>query len=87
MGISAGRSNRALSPTSPAAAALDSSMGALDSSMGGYRGGEETMEESGFGEGVVDREEVLGRYRRLREISRNHGDAILTHVSKKALFY
>ena len=41
------------------------------------------MEKSTFGEGEVERAEVITRYRRLRELSRKHGDAILKRLPKK----
>ena len=78
MGMSAGRPHGAPSPMSAAAVALDAPMG-------GRRGGRGTIEEGGFGEGVVDREEVLAWYRRLREISQDHGNAVLKRVPKKTL--
>ena len=42
-------------------------------------------DKSNFGEGVVERAEVLPRYRRLRELSREHGNAIIKKLPKKTL--
>ena len=49
----------------------------------GIRGG--VMDESTFGEEEVEREEILKRYRRLRELSRKHGDAIIKRLPKKSV--
>lgn len=43
------------------------------------------MDRSTFGEGEVERAEVITRYRRLRELSRKHGDAILKRLPKKTV--
>ena len=45
----------------------------------------EPMEGPAFGEGVVNREEVLERYRCLREISRTHGGQVLKAIPRKVL--
>ena len=45
------------------------------------------MDKSTFGEGEVERTEVLMRYRRLREISRKHGNAILDRLPKKTVLH
>ena len=45
------------------------------------------MDKSTFGEGEVERTEVLMRYRRLREISRKHGDAIVERLPKKTVLH
>lgn len=45
------------------------------------------MDKSAFGEGEVERTEVLARYRRLRELSRIHGHAIVDTLSRKALLH
>ncbi|MEE8246094.1 MAG: hypothetical protein V3S87_02400, partial [Alphaproteobacteria bacterium] len=42
-------------------------------------------DKSNFGEGVVERAEVLTRYRRLREFSRKHGNAIIKKLPKKTV--
>ncbi len=42
-----------------------------------------SAEEWGMGEGVVDRAEVLARYRRLRKISREHGNEVLGRIPRK----
>ena len=42
-------------------------------------------DKSNFGEGVVERAEVLTRYRRLRELSRKHGNAIIKKLPKKTV--
>lgn len=79
MGNGAGMLNEALPPMSTAAISPVSETG------GRRGGGQGTPEEGGFGEGVVDREDVLARYRRLREISRDHGIEVLKRVPKKTL--
>ncbi len=43
------------------------------------------VEHSAFDEGVVDREQVLTRYRRLRALARDHNSAVLERVPRKAL--
>jgi hypothetical protein len=45
----------------------------------------EPREGPAFREGIVEREEVLERYRCLREISRTHGGKVLKRVAKKTL--
>ena len=45
------------------------------------------MDQSTFGEGEVERTEVLMRYRRLRELSRKHGDAIIERLPKKTVLH
>lgn len=45
------------------------------------------MDKSAFGEGEVGRAEVLTRYRGLRELSRNHGNAMISGLPKKTLLY
>ena len=45
------------------------------------------MDKSTFGEGDVERTEVLSRYRRLREVNRKHGHAIIERLSKKTLLH
>ncbi len=43
------------------------------------------MGASTFGEGEVERTEVLMRYRRLRELSRKHANAIIERIPKKTV--
>jgi len=45
------------------------------------------MDQSIFGEGEVERTEVLTRYRRLRELSRKHGNAIIKTLPKKTVLH
>lgn len=45
------------------------------------------MDQSTFGEGEVERAEILMRYRRLRELSRKHGDAIIERLPKNAVLH
>ena len=45
------------------------------------------MDQSTFGEGEVERTEVLMRYRRLRELSRKHGNAIIKRLPKKTVLH
>lgn len=79
MGKSVGMMNEVLPPTSTSA-------NAPISETGGWDGGDQGTTEAGdFGEGVVDREDVLARYRRLREISRVHGNEVLKRVSTKTV--
>lgn len=79
MGKSVGVMNQTLPPVSTSA-------NALISEPGGWDGGDQGATETGdFGEGVVDREDVLARYRRLRKISRVHGEEVVRRVSTKTL--
>ncbi len=45
------------------------------------------MDQSTFGEGEVERTEVLMRYRRLRELSLKHGNAIIKRLPKKTVLH
>ena len=45
------------------------------------------MNKSTFGEGEVERKEVLMRYRRLRELNRKHGAAIVERLPKKTVLH
>ena len=45
------------------------------------------MDQSTFGEEEVERTEVLMRYRRLRELSRKHGNAIIKRLPKKTVLH
>lgn len=74
-----GMLNEALPPKSTAAVSPD------PETSGRSGGGRGLTKENGFGEGVVDRAGVLARYRRLREISRKHGNDVLDRVPKKTL--
>ncbi len=71
MGKSVGMMNEALPP-------MPSAANALIPDAGGWEAGD-------FGEGAVDREDVLARYRRLRAINRDHNDEIMNRVSTKAV--
>lgn len=80
MGKSVGVMSETLPSVSPSANAPIPETGGWD---GGGRG---TTETGDFGEGVVDREDVLARYRRLRAICRNHGNEVINRVPTKTLF-
>ena len=45
------------------------------------------MDQSIFGEGEVERTEVLTRYRRLRKLNRKHGNAIIKRLPKKTVLH
>lgn len=79
MGKSMGMLNEPLPPMSTAAISPDPETDRRN------RGGRGTTEEWWVGEGVVDPADVLARYRRLRKISRNHGNEVLDRVPKKTL--
>jgi len=74
------RLHQATSLSYPPAAVADHSIGPTSAGQG-------TAEQAPFGEGVIDREEVRTRYRRLRAVSRAHNNAVLQAVPKKVLIH